>query len=95
MKRSTSPPPPAHSAQPSGERGGLGKGGANLWSPKDFLNKNMSYTSIIIKSPLKITILLKTSETNIFLKIICKAFLFFKQIFSLRHPIFSKIKVDL
>jgi hypothetical protein len=67
MKRSTSPPPPA---QPCGWAGGC-----FLWSPEDLLNKNVSYTLIFIKSTLKITFLLKASETKHFLKIFCEAFL--------------------
>jgi hypothetical protein len=55
MKRSNSPPPPA---QPCGR---VGAEGCFLWSLEDLLNKNVSYTSIIIKSTLKMTFLLKTS----------------------------------
>jgi hypothetical protein len=58
MKRSTSPPPPAHCAQPCGGGGrgkGQGGGGCFLWNPEDLLNKNGIYTGIIIKSTLKIT----------------------------------------
>jgi hypothetical protein len=61
MKRYTSLPS-LHS--PVGER----VGGCFLWSPKDLLNKNVIYASIIINSTLKTTFLLKTSETKKFLK---------------------------
>jgi hypothetical protein len=80
MERSTYPPPPA---QPCG---GEGAGGCFLWSPEDLLNKNVSYTSIIMKCTLNRTFLLKTSETKKFLKIVCEAFLIFNKIFCLRHP---------
>jgi hypothetical protein len=39
-----------------------------LWSPEDLINKNLIYTSIIIKSTLKMKFVLKTSETKMFLK---------------------------
>jgi hypothetical protein len=60
MKISTSSPLP----QPCV---GGGAGGRFLWSPKDLLNKNARYTSIIIKSTLKVAFLLKTSEAKKFL----------------------------
>jgi hypothetical protein len=46
-----------------------------LWSPEDLLNKNVSYTSIIINSTLKMTFIFKTSVAKKYLKIFCKAFL--------------------
>jgi hypothetical protein len=58
MKRSTSSPPLHSTAQ------GEGAGGCFRWSPEDVLNKNGSYTSIIIKRTLKMTFVLKTSETK-------------------------------
>jgi hypothetical protein len=68
MKRATSPPP---HAQPCGEEG---EGGCYSCSPEDLLNKNVSYTYIIIKSILKMTFLMKTSETKKFVKIFCEHF---------------------
>jgi hypothetical protein len=44
--------------------GGRGQGGF-LLSPEDLLNKKVSYTSIIIKSTLKIIFLLKTSGKKV------------------------------
>jgi hypothetical protein len=67
QKRSTSPPPPA---QPCG---GEGAEGCFPWNPEDLFNKNGSYTSIIIKSTLKMTFFLKTSEATNFFKIFCEA----------------------
>jgi hypothetical protein len=49
---------------------GEGKGGCYLYDPEDLLNKNMSYTKIIIKSILKMTFLMKTYETKKFVKIL-------------------------
>jgi hypothetical protein len=80
LKRATTTPPPA---QPCG---GRGKGGYYLYGPEDLFNKNVSYTYIIIKSKLKMTFLMKTSETKKFVKIFCKSFLIFKKIFCLSHP---------
>jgi hypothetical protein len=37
--------------------------GYYLYGPEDLLNKNVNYTYIIIKSILKMTFLMKTSET--------------------------------
>jgi hypothetical protein len=65
---------------------GEGEGGCYLYSPEDFINKNVSYTSIIIKSIPKMAFLMKTSETKKFVKIFCEAFLIFKKIFCLSHP---------
>jgi hypothetical protein len=39
----------------------VGRGGY-LYGPEDWLNKNVSYTEIIIKSILKMAFLMKTSE---------------------------------
>jgi hypothetical protein len=44
-------------------------GGCYLYGPEDLLNKNMSYTKIIIKSILKMIFLMKTSETKKFVQI--------------------------
>jgi hypothetical protein len=49
MKKSTFPPPPAQCTALWGE----GAGRCFLWCPEDLLNKNVSYSSIIIKSTLK------------------------------------------
>jgi hypothetical protein len=45
-----------------------------VWSPEDLLNKNVSYTKITTKGTLKMTFLLKTSETKKFLKIFFEVF---------------------
>jgi hypothetical protein len=76
LKRATTTPPPAEPC------GGRGKGGCYLYGPEDLLNKNVSYTSIIIKSIIKITFLMKTSETKKFVKIICEAFFILKKYFA-------------
>jgi hypothetical protein len=72
LKRATTTPPPA---QPCG---GRGKGGGYLYGPEDLLNENVSYTYIFIKSILKLTFLMKTSETKKFFKIFCEVFLILK-----------------
>jgi hypothetical protein len=54
---------------------GEGGGWCNLYGPEEFLDKNVSYTYIIIKSILKMTFLKKTSETKKFDKIFCEEFL--------------------
>jgi hypothetical protein len=61
----------------------LGGGGMGcyLYSPEDLLNKNVSYTSIIIKSVLKMTFLIKTSETKKFVKPSRTYFIFTKRLF--------------
>jgi hypothetical protein len=46
--------------------GGEGAGECFLWNPEDLINKNMSYTSIIIKLTLNMAFLLKNSETKKF-----------------------------
>jgi hypothetical protein len=43
---------------------GEGVGGCYLYGPEDLLNKNVSYTYITIKSILKMTFLMKTTETK-------------------------------
>jgi hypothetical protein len=57
----------------------VGGGGRGVlpFQPEDLLNKNVSYTYIIIKSILKMTFLMKTSGTKKFVKIFCEAFLIF------------------
>jgi hypothetical protein len=67
LKRATTTPPPAQPCEGKGE---------------DLLNKNVSYTLIIIKSILKMTFLVKTSETKTFVKFFCEAFLIFKKYFA-------------
>jgi hypothetical protein len=76
LQRAPSTPPPA---QPFG---GEGERGCYLYGHEDLLNKNVSYTQIIIKRLLKMTFLMKTSETKILVKIVCKAFLIFKKYFA-------------
>jgi hypothetical protein len=51
--------------------------GGKLYGPEDLLNKNVSYTEIIIKSMLKITFLMKTSETKKLAEIFCEEFFIF------------------
>jgi hypothetical protein len=58
-----------------------GEGECYLHGPEDLLHKNESYTSIIIKSVLKMTFLMKTSEKK-FVKIFCEAFLILKKYFA-------------
>jgi hypothetical protein len=50
----------------------VGEGGCYFYGPEDLLNTNMSYTSIIIKSILKRTFLMKTSETKKFIQIFAR-----------------------
>jgi hypothetical protein len=45
---------------------------------EDLLNKNVSYTSIIIKGILKMTFLVKTSETKKFVRFLRGIFIFKK-----------------
>jgi hypothetical protein len=63
---------------------GDGEGGCYLYSTEDLLNKNVSYTYIIIKSILvrKMTFVMKTYETKMFVKSFCEAFLIFKKYFA-------------
>jgi hypothetical protein len=65
---------------------GEGEGWCYLYGSEDLLNKNVSYTYIIIKSILEMAFLMKTSETKKFVKIFWKAFLIFKQIFCFSYP---------
>jgi hypothetical protein len=58
LKRATILPHPLHSPVR-----GDGEGGCYLYGPEDLLNKNVSYTYIIIKSILKMPFLMKTSES--------------------------------
>jgi hypothetical protein len=48
--------------------------GCYLYGPENLLNKNVSYTLIIIKSILKMTFLMKTSETKKFAQIFARHF---------------------
>jgi hypothetical protein len=72
--------------------GGEGAGGFFLWSAEDLLNKNVSYTSIITKSTLKIPFLLKTTDTKTF-SYFARHFLF-KKIICLRHPDLFSFKIN-
>jgi hypothetical protein len=54
---------------------GEGEGGCYLYGPEDLLSKNVSYTSIIIKSILKMTFLNLTSETKSWLRFFARQFL--------------------
>jgi hypothetical protein len=65
---------------------GGGAGGSFLWSPADLLSKNVGYTSIIIKSTLRMKLFLKTSEIKKFVTIFCEACLIFLPLFSFRNP---------
>jgi hypothetical protein len=75
LKRATTTPP---TAQPCG---GWGKG-CYLYGPEDLLSKNVSYIYIIIKSILKMTFLMKTSESKKIIKIFYEAFMIFKKHFA-------------
>jgi hypothetical protein len=69
QKRATTTPPPAQTC------GGRGEGGGCYpYGPEDLLNKNMSYTQIIIKSILKMTFLIKTSETKKYVRFFARHF---------------------
>jgi hypothetical protein len=57
---------------------GEGEGMCYLYGSEGLLNKNVSYTKIIIKSILKMAFLMKPSETKKFVKIFCEAFFILK-----------------
>jgi hypothetical protein len=87
LKRATTTPPTAQPCE------GEVEVGCYLYSPEDLLYKNVSFTSIIIKSILKMTLLMKTFETKKFVQIFCEAFwIFFNICFNHPRLIFIFIK---
>jgi hypothetical protein len=83
-------PHPLLSAQP----GGGGEGWCWVGSPKILLNKNVSYTSIIIKGLLKMKFLVEVPKTKKLAGIFCEAFFIFKtksvSVMQNLFPVFSK-----